>query len=250
MKNQGLYLACLTCFVALLFTFTSCNNSDKVQEQSFHGDKKAIDLADRVMEAMGGEEKWNNLRFVSWNFFGVRDLFWDKYTGRVRIENESKEMIYLVNVNTVEGSAQINGEVVTDTNKLSDHLASAKNIWINDSYWWTMPFKLKDPGVNLAYLRIDTLPDGRPAEVLQLTFNDVGTTPENKYEVYIDTSDYLIKQWAFFKNAESTEADFVFPWDNYKSHDGLLLSDDRSNSKGPFRIRVYGNLPDSVFESF
>ena len=44
-----------------------------------------------------------------------------------------------------------------------------------------MPYKLKDSGVTLKYKGQDTLETGHPAEKLQLTFEEVGKTPENKY---------------------------------------------------------------------
>jgi hypothetical protein len=41
--------------------------------------------------------------------------------------------------------------------------------------------KLQDPGVNLTYVKTEQLPNGTTADILQLTFNAVGVTPENKY---------------------------------------------------------------------
>jgi hypothetical protein len=38
------------------------------------------------------------------------------------------------------------------------------------------------------------------ADILQLTFNAVGVTPENKYWLYVDKEDHLIKQWAYYQN--------------------------------------------------
>jgi hypothetical protein len=49
-----------------------------------------------------------------------------------------------------------------------------------------MPWKLQDPGVNLTYVKTEQLPNGTTADILQLTFNAVGVTPENKYWLYVD----------------------------------------------------------------
>jgi hypothetical protein len=46
--------------------------------------------------------------------------------------------------------------------------------------------KLQDPGVNLTYVKTEQLPNGTTADILQLTFNAVGVTPENKYWLYVD----------------------------------------------------------------
>lgn len=213
-----------------------------------NSDAKAIEIADKVMEAMGGDQAWNSLRYVSWNFFGARDLIWDKHTGRVRIDFPRDSSIYLVNVETMEGKVLKNGVEVTDS--LQKHLQTAKSIWINDSYWLTMPFKLKDSGVTLTYAREDSTMAGAVSDVLVLNFDGVGDTPNNKYEVFVDKADNLIKQWSYFKDAEQDSASAIWPWDNYQEYNGVLLSGDRSDRKGPQKIKVFNELPDQVFENF
>ena len=115
-------------------------------------DPAAIELADSIMVAMGGRANWDATRFISWNFFGRRDLVWDKATGRVRIESSNDSTIYLFNVKTGKGRVQIRGQELMEADSLAKMLDRAKSIWINDSYWLVMPFKLKDSGVTLKYL--------------------------------------------------------------------------------------------------
>lgn len=213
-------------------------------------DQKAIAIADSTMKAMGGRKKYDDLRYIAWNFFGARDLIWDKHTGRVRIDVPVKKTTYLVNINTLEGAALRGDTEITDPDSLKIYMNRAKDIWINDSYWLVMPFKLKDSGVTLKYSREDTTNDGTKADVLTLTFENVGSTPENKYEVYIDQSDNLVKQWAYFKDASQDTASAIWPWDNYKDYNGVLLSADRSDARGPRNVRVFQTLPDEVFTSF
>ncbi len=110
-----------------------------------------------------------------------------------------------------------------------------------------MPFKLKDPGVNLKYVRQDTTKAGVMSDVLELTFNDVGVTPDNKYEVYVDQSDNLVKQWSFFRKWDEKEPSAIWPWDNYKSYNGLMLSAERSDKKGPSNVKVYDTMDEKAF---
>jgi hypothetical protein len=126
-------------------------------------------------------------------------------------------------------------------------LQKAKSIWINDSYWLVMPFKLKDTGVTLKYLGEDTLMTGDRCNLLQLTFEKVGDTPQNKYHVYVDLSDNLVKQWAYFSNSTQDSANFVRPWDNYKQYGKILLSADRSDSSGPRNVSVAQTLDPKLF---
>jgi hypothetical protein len=156
----------------------------------------------------------------------------------------------LVDLNTLEGRYFKNGYEITDTAVVNEKMVQAKSIWINDSYWLAMPFKLRDPGVNLRYVREDTIAGGLDASVLELTFNAVGNTPENKYEVYVDHKDNLIKKWSFFKSADQTDPPRSWPWDNYQDFNGLLISTDRSDKSGPSEVKVFDVLDDKIFTEF
>ncbi|UII22155.1 hypothetical protein [Fulvivirga ligni] len=213
-------------------------------------DDKAIAIADSVMAAMGGRKNYDAIRYISWNFFGARDLIWDKHTSRVRIDFPSKQTTYLVNVASGEGKVKVGDKEISNPDTLKNYLAEAKSIWINDSYWLVMPFKLKDSGVTLKYSREDSLSNGDLADVLTMTFENVGDTPNNKYEVYVDKADHLVKQWAYFQQASQDSASAVWPFDNYQTHEGVKFSYDRSDDKGPHKVVVYDSLPDEVFTSF
>jgi hypothetical protein len=217
-----------------------------------HSDPAAVELADSIMEAMGGRQAWDNTHFISWNFFGRRNLVWDKHTGRVRIESMTDSVIYLMNVNTGEGRVQVKGQEITAPDSLKKMLQKGKSMWINDSYWLVMPFKLKDKGVTLSYLGEDTLANGSPSNVLQVTFNEAADTPQkqNKYLIYVDLADNLVKQWAFFSRASQDSASFIRPWNNYKKYGGILLSADRTDHEGPGNVSVDETLPDKMFEEF
>jgi len=202
------------------------------------------------MAAMGGRENWDNTRFISWNFFGRRNLVWDKQQGDVRIESLPDSTTYLVNINELKGRVRVKGQELTEPDSLKKMLEKAKSIWINDSYWLVMPFKLKDTGVTLKYLGEDTILTGDKCNVLELTFNNVGDTPENKYRVYVDLQDNLVKQWAYFKEASQDSASQVWPFDNYKRYGNILLSANRSDNRGPRDVRVDEKLPREIFTEF
>lgn len=213
-------------------------------------DKKAAELVSKMMEAMGGTEKWEDLKYVSWTFFGSRHLVWDKQNSRVRIESPRDSSVYLVNLAGPTGKYAYNGIEVSDPKKLAAKLENGKSIWINDMYWLFMPFKMYDPGVTVKFLKTDTTLVGAKADVLELRFDDVGKTPENKYEIYIDQKDQLIKQWNFFATTTQDSASRIWPWDNYENFNGLLLSSNRSDKSGPSNVRVYDDLDNNVFTSF
>jgi hypothetical protein len=56
----------------------------------------------------------------------------------------------------------------------------------------------------------------------------VGVTPQNKYHVYVDSTN-LVKQWDFYTNSSDSVARFTTPWINYETYGNILLS----SSRGP-----------------
>lgn len=212
-------------------------------------DAKAIALADSVMLAMGGREAWDETRYLGWDFFGARQLLWDKETGRVRIEVPNDFTVYLVDMQADTGRIMRYGEELTDPDSVAHYVEQAEKIWVNDSYWLLMPFKLKDSGVALTYVGQDTLQTGEPAEVVQLQFEDVGFTPQNKYQVYIDPQDQLVKQWAFYREADADTPNFITPWEDYQEHGNILLSGERGE-RDITDITVYEEVPEEAFTEF
>lgn len=213
-------------------------------------DPRAVEIADAVMRSMGGRENWDNTRYLSWTF-GRDDQVWDKWTGAFRYQ--SGDLVVLMNLNSKEGSAWENGQEITHPDSLRQRLDRAYFGWVNSGYWFLMPYKLKDSGVTLKYLGEGVMEDGRPAEILQLTFQGVGLTPQNRYEVYVDKETMLVGQWSYFRNASDDEPQFTRPWKNWRRYGDIMLSDNRGvRSDGqPYvlpNVGAYDELPARVFE--
>lgn len=212
-------------------------------------DEKAIELADQVMKAMGGREAWDNTKVITWNFFGARKLTWNKWTGDVRIEGLRDNSITLVNLNTKKGRVRRNGTEVTQPDSVKKYVDRGISAWINDSYWVFMPFKLKDSGVTLKYLGEEKTDNGILADVLRLTFQNVGDTPQNGYKVWVDKDKKLVAQWAYFAKADQEKPNFVNPWNDYQKQGELLLSGDRGQRKIT-EIGVLTDVPERIFKEF
>jgi len=225
-------------------------NPSQPEFDATNSDQKAIEIADKVMKAMGGQKNWDETRFIVWDFFGARKLYWDKLTGNVRVVSLKDNFIVLVNIHDMTGRVGKNGKEITDPETLKKYLAIGKSMWINDSYWLVMPFKWKDPGVNLNYLRQDTTSEGKAAEVIQLTFDSVGETPQNKYEIYVDQETNLVADWAYFKNANDEKPEFKNAWKHYKQYGNILLSFDRGKGRFLTDIEVLDELPPEMFTDF
>jgi len=207
-------------------------------------DAKAISIADQVMIAMGGREAYDKTEYISWNFFGSRKLWWNKNNGDVRIESQKEDFKVQMNIHTMEGKVWKDSILLTQPDSLEKYLKQGKNIWINDSYWLVMPYKLKDSGVTLKYIGEENS-DTIKADILELSFKEVGKTPENKYQVYVDKKTNLVNQWAFYSKATDEAARFVTPWSGYKKFENILLSGDRGRGQLT-EIRVGPELADEL----
>ena len=194
-------------------------------------DAKSAEIAAAVMRKMGGQDAWEATRFVTWSFFGNRRHLWDKHTGDIRVEGTDRETgaayLVLMNLNSKAGRAWSDGEEVTETAALAALLDRGEAAWINDSYWLFMPYKLRDPGVTLKHVGAATMVDGRGAEMLELTFDAVGRTPENRYRVYVADDSGLVEQWDFYRAAADEEPQFQIPWHDWQRYGGILLSANR-----------------------
>ncbi|NKB66288.1 MAG: hypothetical protein GKR89_04435 [Candidatus Latescibacteria bacterium] len=242
---ERLLLGLLTLLVAVAISGAEQNPPAPGFDQQ-GSDAKAIEIADRVMERMGGRANWDGTRYLTWRFFGRRLHVWDKWTGRLRFEQG--DLVVLMNVQDQSGRAWKGGEEIVQPDSLAAKLNAGYRAWINDSYWIAMPYKLKDSGVTLKYKGAGSTADGRAADILSLTFAGVGVTPQNKYEVFVDNEEGLVTQWAFYPKAADTEPRFVGPWANWQPYGAIWLSDARGE-RGHTDLAVFDELPESVFTS-
>ncbi len=213
-------------------------------------DPKAVAVADRVMQAMGGTDAWNNARYLAWDFFGGQYQIWDKKTGDFHWEKDTLVANY--NLNAKQGHVYSRGKDISATPTGQKVLDNLYPTWVNNSYWLVMPFKLKDPGVALTYRGEGKTMDGAPADVLGMTFENVGVTPENRYEVLVNRATGLVDEWAYFPKATDAQPAFRRHWNEYARHDGLLLAAGRGEATKPARfdnIAAAQTLPAGVMTS-
>lgn len=94
--------------------------------------------------------------------------------------------------------------------------------WTNDAYWLLVPLKLMDGGVRRTY-EGEQVVDGRTCQVLQLSFDGVGLTPGDRYNLYINPETKLIEAWDYMPNPERKTH---FTREAFQNVGGLTLSTD------------------------
>ncbi len=223
-------------------------------------DPKAVAVADRVMQALGGAEAWNKTRYLRFDFavdrggktVVRRSHTWDKWTGRYRLEATTREReayVVLMDIDTKDGRAWRKGAELSGE-EARKYLDQAHAVWVNDTYWLLMPYKMKDPGVVLA-LDGEDKQGGEAWDKLRLSFDNVGLTPNDKYWAYVNRKTGLVDRWDYVLKGED-KPPTTFAWRNWKKYGSVMLADDRHNPADGTRIyfpvlEAPDSLADTVF---
>jgi hypothetical protein len=186
-------------------------------------DARAVQLADAVVKASGGEH-WPSVKRLQFTFqveqpgkaepLVVAKHDWDVSGNKDTVQWAGKTVTVDLMAPNAEGDAK-----------------AAFQRWTNDSYWLLAPLKLRDQGVNLAYGGPQPL-DGKTVETLNVSFGKVGLTSGDHYTFYIDPATSLPVAWDYMpapgKKVHGT-------WTDYQETGGLKLSAD--HQFGDKRIR-------------
>src|SRR5512140_58591 len=228
------------------------------------GDPAAVTIVGSMMKAMGGEETFRKTGAIRFTWIAVakdsvraeRSHWWDRLTGDYRIQGnapDGRPYVILFNTQTKDGRVYVAGRELEGTER-SDYLQRAYKMFINDMYWFLMPYKLFDPGVHLA-MAGEAVVDGKPVDRVNVTFDHVGLTPGDTYWAYIDRGSHLMIRWGYILQDARDKPEQLFDWTNWKRYGGLMLSSDRVKVDDPgtgIRIRnieVTDKFPPEVFTS-
>ena len=231
-------------------------------------DPRAIALAMKAMEAMGGLAAWQAVPSVRFAFEVERDgqvvarriHWWDRFGDRHRIEStekDGKRLVVSQTLATHQGTAARDG-VALKGEELKTALKEAYGRWINDTYWLLMPFKTFDPGVKLTFEGERRL-EGATFNVFRLTFDKVGLTPGDTYWAWVNTVSQRMEVWSYhLQGTPAEQPPSVFAWEDWKEFGSVHLSLNRRPLDPPagkpvlgirFKdVALLGPLPDAVFD--
>jgi hypothetical protein len=175
-------------------------------------------LAQAVWRASGGE-RWPHVQAIDFTFAvqkGGQTVFsaehhWDVAAQTDHVKWKDKD----VTVNLAEPAAD-------------EDAKAAYARWVNDSYWLLAPLKLKDRGVKVVDEGRKEI-DGAQREVLRLSFEKVGLTPNDQYILYIDPETKLVASWDYIAEpGKSMHA----TWADYRRSGGLTLATNHFTDTG------------------
>jgi hypothetical protein len=228
-------------------------------------DAKAAAVADEVLKAGGGAEGLASARYLRFSFvvekegkvLVSRTHYWDRVKDRHRLEMMDKggnAVTCLSHLPTQEGICTVGDKVLMEQ-EAAPHLARAHAVWINDTYWLLMPYKMKDPGVRLTY-EGEVKEGGAVYDKVALAFEKVGLTPADRYWAFVDRKTRRMTRWAYVLQDEKGQPGSGEPeswdWKGWARHGPIWLSPERVSRDGKTRIlfkdlAVFDELPDSVF---
>lgn len=220
------------------------------QQKKGHSDKKAVKIALEVMDSSGGYQRWQEARYLNWIFFGSRRWMWDKQTGDVRVHDIDNDLTILMNLNSKEGKVFKDTQRVTNKDSVEKFLKRGYRMWANDSYWVFMPFKLIDSGVKLKYEGegATPAPQEEKADILKVSFKDVGVTPKNYYKVYVSKKTRRVRWWEYYPTEDKEKPFISTPWTNYQDFKGLKLSLSHGGKNKITEVSVRDSMNRAVFE--
>jgi hypothetical protein len=173
----------------------------------------ADELAERVMKASGADA-WQHVTRVKYTFViqgrgngkppQMRAHDWDvkNHTDTVNLGPKGT------------ATAKLNGP------NESEDAKNAFGAWTNDTYWLMAPLKVMDPGV-MRSLKPDETIDGKTYHLLHLSFDSVGMTPTDQYNLYVDPTDYMVRHWDYIPAGGKPTR---FTWEDYQDYKGVKFA--------------------------
>lgn len=232
------------------------------------GQHRAEALADGAIKALGGRRVLASPRILTFDFVIEnagrsvvrRTHTWDRATGRYRLEGIAEnglEFVTLFNLNTRQGQA-FSGKTTTkeQLRPVPDPrqpLEAAYRDFQSDTAWLLGIFRLRDPGVELAYAGQELL-GGRPFDVLSATASGpaLGTLPGRQNWVYLDSGTGRPFAWATVPEGQQARVTYLIS--HWQTVDKWTLPTRLDRLGSPWSIRFANllgmvSIVDNVFDS-
>ena len=185
---------------------------------------KSDSIAMNVFNAVGGQEAWASFRYLRFDFAFendedrtvIRKHLWDRQEGDYRVEwskGGDSTFVVLLNVNTKEGEAFLNGNNVESA--IQDSLVThGFQAYVNDTYWLLAPTKLLDPGVERLHLPGWS---DEETDVISTMYREPTLAPHRQFWFWIDKESSKLMRWAYVRGNDPNEGPIVYEWGDYES---------------------------------
>lgn len=134
-------------------------------------------LAQKMLMAVN-KPAWDTLKYVKWTFPRGHSFVWDKVQNDALISWE--DYVVHLDMDEVQGKAFKADQELTGDER-NKAVQEAWSFWCNDSFWFSAPYKVFDPGTTR---QLATDKDGNQG--LLITYESGGVTPGDQYLWYLD----------------------------------------------------------------
>ncbi len=223
---------------------------------------RAVALANKVIKTANARRFFDDVRYLGFSLIlkssagtSIENRHeWNLQEGDYKVswqEGDSSEFLVYFNFRNKQRRCFRNNRVISDSTTASRVYGRAYATFVRDSWWLLMPFKLKAPGTILHFLDARSI-DGQDYDIVRMTFNRVGLTPENIYDLYINRASNRIDRIDYYR--DSLTAPVTFYWSDWQEIGGYLFALRRTSADGNseiiFRdIDVSRNAATGIFSS-
>jgi len=162
----------------------------------------AEQLADEVLKALN-KEAFDSLSVIEFTFRGVNHYKWNKEEEKVKVSWEENSITL---------------DLSKGTHDYDELQNQAYSKFINDAFWLTAPFKIRDKGVIRSTVKSD---EGRG---ILVEYTSGGLTPGDTYLWIIDENGFP-KSWKIW-TSNVPIGGLEFSWENWQELDGVWFSTD------------------------
>lgn len=207
-------------------------------------DAKALAIADAVLAAIGRaswerahEIRWKETVLVDGNVNSIKLHSWDRWNGRYQLVGLSgafrgKGMFDLYAEKGIAWSIDEEGNPTQriPTSDARSLLDEGRKLAALDSYRLCLPFKLKDPGVHLAWVEERPGKDGAGYDVIKMTYDPgVGPEPGDVYYVVVDKATHLVDSIEYVAAGKPDSLRLGYKWSDWSDVSGLKFATKRQN---------------------
>ncbi|MEM6361429.1 MAG: hypothetical protein AAF731_15150 [Bacteroidota bacterium] len=171
-------------------------------------------LADKILTAVN-IQGWDSITAIKWTFHDAHYFLWDKKRNLVEVRWDQ----YKVHLNTRSGKGKAwdAGNKVINEEIKTELLQKAWSYFANDSFWFSAPFKIRDPGTERRIVKL------KKSNGLLVTYTSGGVTPGDSY-LWLFNEQGLPESWKMWVSVLPVGG-LQFTWQDWQEYDfGVKIS--------------------------
>jgi hypothetical protein len=218
-------------------------------------DPKALEIADRVLTAHGGADKWATAKQLRWSQSITHDgkeviggeQAWDRWNGRHhgRARREGGDLIVIRDIYNESNSHALR-EKEHRQRKIeggaAEAIATAKERWEFDTAILFMPFLMQEPGAKLEYAGEMPGEGETTLDVLKVAFDPKDSTRTARYHVAVSRESNMIVRIEIQKRGKGENERLGYGLGNWLDAGGMKVPGTAENIGFKGEVATYKDV--------